>query len=268
MTDTFDQPAEPSFEIDVLPLINLTLFPETFVPLTIGRPRSVAAVEAALASPDKLLGTFTRRVGDETERDPRQEDVFTIGTLVTITRMERVEDTMRIVAKGIERIRVLEWKQEDPNLRAVVQILPEPLVIDEEEVEATRRHLEDLVSRTLKRSRKPWHKGDSFKKPWILPTGSLSVDTSLAESVRWQWLASRERLLGLPGVRNPSNCRGCLTGNGSLSLLPRNRMANILHPQQNTRRVDRFSAWSANYWGEDSKKCRIRGLTLSCLPTR
>src|SRR6266850_473238 len=52
--------AEP-FEIAVLALQNLTLFPETVVPLGIGRPRSVAAVEAALSSPEKLLVCITTR---------------------------------------------------------------------------------------------------------------------------------------------------------------------------------------------------------------
>ena len=39
------------FEVAVLALQNLTLFPETVVPLGVGRPRSLAAVEAALATP-------------------------------------------------------------------------------------------------------------------------------------------------------------------------------------------------------------------------
>ena len=49
------------FEVAVLALQNLTLFPETVVPLGVGRPRSLAAVEAALATQEKLLGTITVR---------------------------------------------------------------------------------------------------------------------------------------------------------------------------------------------------------------
>ena len=41
-----------------------------------------------------------------------------------IKRMERVDDTMHIIAQGTERIKVISWKQEEPYLRAVVQILP------------------------------------------------------------------------------------------------------------------------------------------------
>src|SRR6267143_4465980 len=53
-------PGQP-FEIAVLALQNTTLFPETVVPLAVGRPRSVAAVEAALATEEKLLACITVR---------------------------------------------------------------------------------------------------------------------------------------------------------------------------------------------------------------
>ena len=54
------KPGEP-FEVAVLALQNTTLFPETVVPLSVGRPRSVAAVEAALSTEEKLLGCITVR---------------------------------------------------------------------------------------------------------------------------------------------------------------------------------------------------------------
>src|SRR4029450_6908740 len=53
-------PQQP-FELPVLALQNTTLFPETVVPLAVGRPRSVAAVEAALGTPEKLLACITVR---------------------------------------------------------------------------------------------------------------------------------------------------------------------------------------------------------------
>jgi ATP-dependent Lon protease len=66
-----------------------------------------------------------------------------------IKRMERVEETMHIIAQGTERVKVLEWKQEDPYLRAVVQILPEVQIKDTEEVEATKRNVQAMVQEAL-----------------------------------------------------------------------------------------------------------------------
>src|SRR5437667_11230960 len=85
--------AEP-FEIPVLPLQNLTLFPETMVPLSAGRPASVAAVEAALASEEKLLACISVRPDKTSDQDAKPADLFEVGTLVMIKRMERADDTL------------------------------------------------------------------------------------------------------------------------------------------------------------------------------
>src|SRR5690348_2823633 len=130
------------FEIPVLALQNLTLFPETVVPLGVGRPRSMAALEAALATPEKLLACITVRPDRADDTDAKGEDLYQVGTLVMIKRMERSGDTMRIVVQGTERIRVLEWKQQDPHLRATVQIIPEARVVDAEQVEAMKRNVQ------------------------------------------------------------------------------------------------------------------------------
>ena len=56
---------------------------------------------------------------------------------------------MRIVVQGTERIKVVEWKQQDPHMRAMVQILPEPHVVDPEEVEAAKRNLQEMIQQAL-----------------------------------------------------------------------------------------------------------------------
>src|SRR5512132_4677592 len=79
------KPGQP-FEIAVLALQNTTLFPETVVPLAVGRPRSVAAVEAALATEEKLLACITVREGrtsPEAEATP-PADLYAAATLVMV----------------------------------------------------------------------------------------------------------------------------------------------------------------------------------------
>jgi len=143
------QPGQP-FEIPVLALQNTTLFPETVVPLAVGRPRSVAAVEAALATEEKLLACITVRADvTNSTQDARPEDLYQVGTLTMIKRMERIGDTMHIIAQGTDRIKVVEWKQADPYLRAVVQILPDVQVKDAEEVEAIKRNVQAMVQEAL-----------------------------------------------------------------------------------------------------------------------
>ena len=137
------------FEIPILALQNLNVFPETVVPLGVGRPRSVAAVEAALATPEKLLGCITVRPDRSDDTDAKSSDLYDVGTLVTVKRMERLPDAMRILVQGTERIRIVEWKQEDPQLRAVVEILPEPRTVDEDQVEAAKRNVQEMIQQAL-----------------------------------------------------------------------------------------------------------------------
>ncbi|HJU93500.1 MAG TPA: endopeptidase La [Pyrinomonadaceae bacterium] len=150
-TDSNSQDRAPGqrFEVAVLALQNLTLFPETVIPLGVGRPRSLAAVEAALSTPEKLLGTITVRPDRSDDTDAKPDDLYQIGALVMIKRMERVDNGMRIVVQGTERIRVIEWKQEDPLLRAVVEILPDPRIVDAEPVEAMKRNLQQMIQEAM-----------------------------------------------------------------------------------------------------------------------
>ena len=137
------------FEVPVLALQNLTMFPETVVPLGVGRPRSVSGVEGALATPEKLLGCITVRPDRSDDTDAKSSDLYDVGTLVMVKRMERLPDAMRILVQGTERIRVVEWKQEDPHLRAVVEILPEPHIVDPEQVEAAKRNVQQMIQEAL-----------------------------------------------------------------------------------------------------------------------
>lgn len=149
---TTPSPRKPgdSFEVAVLALQNTTLFPETVVPLAVGRLRSVAAVEAALSTEEKLLACITVRADVETAgEDTKPADLYEVGTLTMIKRMERVEETMHIIAQGTERVRVVEWKREEPHLRAMVQILPEVETVDQEAVEALKRNVQAMIQEAL-----------------------------------------------------------------------------------------------------------------------
>ncbi|HYG82961.1 MAG TPA: LON peptidase substrate-binding domain-containing protein, partial [Pyrinomonadaceae bacterium] len=137
------------FEISVLPLQQTTLFPETVIPLSVGRPRSMTAVEAALATEEKLLACITLRKDDVTGQEATPADLYDVGTLVMIKRMMRDEEVMQLIVQGTERIRVLEWTQEQPCLRARVEILPPLTVVDPEEVEALKRNMQGLIQQAL-----------------------------------------------------------------------------------------------------------------------
>ncbi len=137
------------FEIAVLPLQNTTLFPETVVPLAVGRERSTRAVESSLATEEKLLACITTKTENVTGDDAKPTDLYKTGTLVNIKRMMRNEGIMQLIVQGMHRFEILDWKTEQPYLKARIQILPELRRVDEEEIEALKRNIQGMIQEAL-----------------------------------------------------------------------------------------------------------------------
>ncbi len=147
--ETEAAPLPQQFEIAVLPLQNTTLFPETVVPLAVGRERSTRAVESALATEEKLLACITTKTENVTGDDAKPTDLFKIGTIVNIKRMMRNEGIMQLIVQGMDRFEILEWTGEQPFLKAKVQILPPLRRVDDEEIEALKRNIHGMIQEAL-----------------------------------------------------------------------------------------------------------------------
>lgn len=129
-----------------LPLKNTVLFPHLVLPLSVGRVASVAAVEAALASEDKLLAIFPQR-NPRTE-EPKAEDLSPIGTVGVIKKMVRNEGNVQILVQGMERVELIETVQETPYLSLKMATLPEPEDTSTE-IEALHRAVLDLAGKMI-----------------------------------------------------------------------------------------------------------------------
>jgi len=148
-TKTEEPPFPGPFEIPVLPLQNTTLFPETVVPLAVGRDRSVRAVEAALGTEEKLLACITTKTPNVTGDEATYDDLYKIGTIVNVKRMMRNEGVMQLIVQGMDRFEVVEWVEDQPFLKAKIQVLPELRRVDEEEIEALKRNIQNLIQQAL-----------------------------------------------------------------------------------------------------------------------
>lgn len=138
-----------TFEIAVLPLQQTTLFPGTFVPLTVGRKRSIAAVEVTLPTEEKLLATISIRADRASEAEANSEDLYSIGTLVTIKRMMRADDTIQLIVQGTERVRIESVIEEEPYIKIRARILPPLVTQDVDEVEALKRNIKGQIQQAL-----------------------------------------------------------------------------------------------------------------------
>jgi len=143
-----EQRSEPliSDELPVLPLRGVVVYPMMWLPLPVGQERSLRLVEDTLPS-NRIIALVTSK--DEEIEEPGPDEVYRIGTAAQVHRVLKTPDgTMRLLVQGLERIRLLEFTQEKPYLRARIEILPESI---EEglEMEALMRAVQDLFRRLI-----------------------------------------------------------------------------------------------------------------------
>ncbi len=111
-------------ELPVVALRDFVVFPFMVTPLDVGRPKSVRAVDAVAADLRMFLTVMQK---DKDIQDPKlPDDLYTIGTLVTIVRMLRASDgRIQLLLRGLARVRIDEWTQTDPYLKARYTIIDE-----------------------------------------------------------------------------------------------------------------------------------------------
>src|SRR3984893_7302998 len=100
------QPVIPENTTIILPVRNMLLFPGMVLPLTIGRPSSIAAAQEAARSGRKIGLLLQDDPGIE---DPGPEHLRRVGTLAEILRYVTSEDTHHIICRGLRRFRVEEF---------------------------------------------------------------------------------------------------------------------------------------------------------------
>ncbi len=124
--------------LPILPLRGLVVYPQTAVPLTIGQPRSIRLVDEVMEGEERMIGLVAAR--DPDLESPGPEDLYSIGTICMVHRMFRAPDgTIRLVVQGMTRFRLVEFVQQDPYLRAQIELLPE-IVESGLELEAMARN--------------------------------------------------------------------------------------------------------------------------------
>jgi ATP-dependent Lon protease len=142
---------EQAASLPILPVKNTVLFPHMVIPLSVGRPSSIAAVNAAMATPDKKIIIVAQR--DAAVELPGPSDIFTVGTQAVVQNLARRESGLEFLAQGLDRVVILKI---DSNgfLRARTRSLPMPQDVGSE-VEAMERTVAELMQRILEMTSDP-----------------------------------------------------------------------------------------------------------------
>ncbi|MFT4017400.1 MAG: endopeptidase La [Agriterribacter sp.] len=147
-SENADEVAIPS-EIALLPLRNTVLFPGVVIPITVGRDRSVKAVNDAYKA-DKLVGVVAQK--DSTIEEPLIKDLEIIGTVAKIIKLIKMPDGgTTIIIQGRKRFSVETITTEEPYFRATIKLLEEEKINLEEDQHfaATVSSIKDLASQII-----------------------------------------------------------------------------------------------------------------------
>ncbi len=108
-------------ELPLLPLKDTVVYPLTVYPLVIGKDKSIKLINDVTVS-DKIVGLTAQKKADQ--EVTALSHVYPIGTMARILQMVKVPDgTLRVLVQGIERIRITEFIQTDPYIKARVTAL-------------------------------------------------------------------------------------------------------------------------------------------------
>ena len=139
MSGQISLPATP-LDLPMLPLRDVVVFPHMVIPLFVGRPKSIKALESAMEAERRIMLVAQKAAAKD---EPSVEDMFSVGCIATILQMLKLPDgTVKVLVEGQQRAKVN--KIEDGELHFTCNVTPvEPEVAlpgdKTSEVEALRR---------------------------------------------------------------------------------------------------------------------------------
>ena len=150
MTEPTTTTTQP-LQMPLLPLRDVVVFPHMVIPLFVGRPKSIKALEAAMESGKSIMLVAQRSAAKD---DPGPEDLYAIGAVATILQMLKLPDgTVKVLVEGGQRARMGEVTDVKTHFMATVT----PIVIPSEpdrEIEAMRRTMVQQFDQYVKLNKK------------------------------------------------------------------------------------------------------------------
>src|SRR3954463_9928723 len=137
-------------EIPVLPLRNTVLFPGVVLPITVGRDKSIKAVNDSYKD-SKLIGVLAQT--DSSIEDPETKDLCKIGTIAKIVKLIKMPDGgTTIIIQGKKRFALEEVTTDDPYFKARVTLLEEDTIPKDEDFSAYVSNIKDLAGQIVSMS--------------------------------------------------------------------------------------------------------------------
>jgi ATP-dependent Lon protease len=138
-------------QLPLLPLRDVVVFPHMVIPLFVGRPKSIKALEAAMEQGKSIMLAAQKAAAKD---EPSADDIYEIGCVANILQMLKLPDgTVKVLVEGAQRARIHHISELDTHF--VADLTPvESEVGDESEVEAMRRAIVQQFDQYVKLNKK------------------------------------------------------------------------------------------------------------------
>ena len=152
MTEEFeknvnDDLLDESESYPVMPLRNTVLFPQQVIPIYIGRDKSLKLINE-LSSKTKHVVVVAQE--DGSIEDPEPSDMYSYGTLAVVLKVFDMPDNSKsAIVQGIDRVKILDYKEKDPYYRAVVQRVSNKTDKDSVKLDALSNNLRQVFSELI-----------------------------------------------------------------------------------------------------------------------
>jgi ATP-dependent Lon protease len=143
-------PADP-ITLPLLPLRDVVVFPHMVIPLFVGRPKSIKALEAAMEAGRQIMLVAQKAAGKD---EPRPEDLFEVGCISSILQMLKLPDgTVKVLVEGVQRAQTRSISESGEHfVGEVVPVQPEDGATPE--IEALRRAVTQQFDQYVKLNKK------------------------------------------------------------------------------------------------------------------
>src|ERR1700734_932452 len=132
--------------LPLLPVRDTVLFPHAVLPLTVGRESSVQLINSL--GEDKTIVVVAQR--EARVNTPQPTDLYTVGTLAVVHKVVKMPNqSLFVFAEGLDRVRLAEFTQLAPFMRARVDSVPEAIPPKSSEVEALQRNVLTLFQQIV-----------------------------------------------------------------------------------------------------------------------
>src|SRR5271165_4477113 len=132
--------------LPILPVRDTVLFPHAVLPLTVGRDSSVQLINSL--GDDKTIVVVAQR--EARVDSPQPSDLYTVGTLAVVHKVVKMPNqSLFVFAEGLERVRLTDFAQLSPFMRAQVETVPETIPPKDSEIEALQRNVLTLFQQIV-----------------------------------------------------------------------------------------------------------------------